>query len=91
MIRRLGQNFKQVNRSQVKASDFTNTSKGVRLSKVALSIFLKSYNGRISQTLIHPRLNVRTTYLKALEQQARQLAGVILEEEKKYIPFKTQK
>ena len=80
-----------VNRSQVKESDFNKTEKGVRLSKEALSLFLKSYNGRINQSLIHPSLNQRTTYLKAIEQQVRQLAGVILGEEKKYIPFKPQK
>ncbi len=79
-----------VNRSQVKESDFQKTDKGVRLSKDALSLFLKSYNGRMNQTLIHPRMNERTTYLKAIEQQVRQLAAVILGEEKKYISFKTK-
>jgi CRISPR-associated protein Cas1 len=80
-----------VNRSQVKESDFQNTQKGVRLSKDALSLFLSHYNGRINHTLIHPSLNVRTTYLKALEQQVRRLTRVILGEEKQYVPFKAQK
>lgn len=80
-----------VNRSQVKGSDFKNTGKGVRLSKDALSLFLSHFNRRINQTLIHPRLNERTTYLRAIEQQVRQLASVIMGEEKRYIPFKPQK
>jgi CRISPR-associated protein Cas1 len=79
-----------VNRSQVKEGDFQNTDKGVRLSKDALALFLQSYNGRMNQTLIHPRYNERTTYLKAIEQQVRQLAAVIVGEEQKYIPFKPQ-
>lgn len=76
-----------INRREIKLSDFQHTERGPRLSKPALTRFLKRYDARVSETASAPAVQGKTPYRRIFELQARQLVRVITEQQPTYQPF----
>jgi CRISPR-associated protein Cas1 len=76
-----------INRHEIKQHDFHSTPQGLRLTKAALTRFLKRYDARVNETVFAPDLQGKTTYRRVFELQVRQLARVISEAQHTYQPF----
>lgn len=76
-----------INRREIKADDFHHTNQGLRLTKAALTRFLKRYDARVNETVFASAIQGRTTYRRVFELQVRQLARVITEARQAYQPF----
>jgi CRISPR-associated protein Cas1 len=76
-----------INRREIKQHDFHSTHPGLRLTKAALTRFLKRYDARVNETVFAPDLQGKTTYRRVFELQVRQLARVITEAQQTYQPF----
>lgn len=77
-----------VNRRQVTPEGFTKQlGGGVLMDDVTRKTFLRAYEERKRTDVRHPHLGTMTTYLRAMELQARILAKVLLGELETYVPF----
>jgi CRISPR-associated protein Cas1 len=76
-----------INRREIKQHDFHSTHQGLRLTKAALTRFLKRYDARVNETVFAPDLQGKSTYHRVFELQVRQLARVISEAQPTYQPF----
>jgi len=59
----------------------------VRLKDTALKEFIRHYEERMNTGVTHPALNVKTTYRRCLELQARQIARIVTGKQGEYRPF----
>lgn len=59
----------------------------IRLKDESLKTFIRYYEERMADEVIHPVFNTRITYRRCLELQARQIARVVTEKQVKYYPF----
>jgi CRISPR-associated protein Cas1 len=79
-----------INRREIKQADFHQTEQGWRLTKEALTRFLKRYDARVSETVWVPAVQGKTPYRRSFELQVRQLGRVIGEQQLTYQPFQLQ-
>lgn len=77
-----------INRREIKPGDFERSKHGLRLTKAALTRFLTRYDTRMNETVLLPGAPGKTTYRRAFELQARQLARVISGERTTYEAFR---
>jgi len=76
-----------INRREIKVDDLQRTNQGVRLTKSALTRFVKRYDARVAEEVLAPTGQYRTTYRRYFELQVRHLARVLLGEAPMYRPF----
>ena len=77
-----------INRKQVAPDGFkTQISRAVIMDVETRKIFLRGYEERKRTELRHPHLQQTTTYIRALELQARIVVKVLLGELDEYVPF----
>jgi CRISPR-associated protein Cas1 len=79
-----------LNRREIQREDFQASPQGLRLTKEALTRFVQRYDERVSEEVVAPTIQGRTSYRRCFELQVRQLARVILGEETDYQPFATR-
>ena len=77
-----------INRREIKPGDVQRSSRGPRLTKAALTRFLSRFDTRLHETVSLPGAAGKTTYGRAFELQARQLARVIGGERATYEAFR---
>lgn len=79
-----------INTRAVQPGDFVRAGDAVNLTPAGRSKFLKVYERRLAQTIVHPVFDYKVTYRRALELQARILAKVLTGEIGRYTPFLTR-
>jgi CRISPR-associated protein Cas1 len=75
-----------INRQEIRRDDFQQTDQGLRLTKAALTRFVKRYDARVDEEVFSPTLKRTTSYRRYFELQARHFARLILGEETTYQP-----
>jgi CRISPR-associated protein Cas1 len=79
-----------INNGEVEARDFVRRAGAVALTPDGRKKVLRTYERRISTELVHPVFRYRTTYRRALEIQARLLAGALVGDIPAYRPLTTR-
>lgn len=79
-----------INNNIMGEDDFSkdvDTGGMIRLKDESLKTFIRYYEERMTDGVIHPVFNTRVTYRRCLELQARQVARVVTKKQEKYYPF----
>lgn len=76
-----------LNRREFKPEDFVLEAEGCRLKPEPRKLFLRKFEERLRQEVVHPFSQTRAMYLRCLELQARQLAQFLMDETDNYTPF----
>ena len=79
-----------INNNIMSENDFSKEveTKGMmRLKDESLKTFIRYYEERMTDEVIHPVFNTKATYRHCLELQARQIARVVTKKQDKYYPF----
>ncbi|MFC1968567.1 CRISPR-associated endonuclease Cas1 [Chloroflexota bacterium] len=79
-----------INNNIMGENDFSkdvDTKGMIRLKDESLRTFIRYYEERMTDEVIHPVFNTRVTYRRCLELQARQVARVVTKKQEKYHPF----
>jgi CRISPR-associated protein Cas1 len=82
-----------VNNFVLKKEDFLegiDTDGMVRLKDNALKIFIRDYEDKMLSEVLHPVFDIKVTYRRAVELQARQIARIVSGNQEKYQPFITR-
>ena len=79
-----------INNGELRSSDFTVRAQGVAMKSQARRAFIRAYERRLDQEVIHPVYKYRITYRRVFEVQARMLGACLLGEIPEYTPFMTR-
>lgn len=79
-----------VNNGEVRPKDFVRTPVGVNLSDTGRKRFIRTFERRMAQEVIHPLFGYRVEYRRLLEMQARLLGRFLLGEVGDYPNFLTR-
>lgn len=79
-----------INTGVIRGNDFVRSSLGVALSPDARRRFLKAYERRMAEEIVHPVFGYRISYRRVIEVQCRLLARHLLGEIPDYPEFKTR-
>lgn len=76
-----------VNRRQLQPHHFEERQGGVELTEAGRRIFLKAFEERLRETILHPILGENVSWRRAFEVQVRLAARAILGEIPSYVPL----
>lgn len=79
-----------LNNGEVRESHFTRRADAVSLNKKGRAAMIKAYERRVAVKLTHPLFGYKTTYRRAMELQARQLASALEGDLDRYRPVTTR-
>lgn len=79
-----------INRGEITADDFENTSRGVLLKDSARRQFWRAWTRRLDTEITHPEFGYKMTYRRMLVVQMRQLWRLYKNEISTYHPFVTR-
>lgn len=82
-----------VNQGQITSASFEQTPNPklpVRLAEPALDLVIKAYEERLAQRIPHSDAGGQTSRRRVIELQVRRLAGVVMDKNKGYRPFKME-
>ncbi len=80
-----------VNTREITTKDFSQKKGCSLISHNGLKKVLSRFEDRIQTVIIHPRLSVKLSYQRCIEEQVRQFTRFIRGREKTYVPFVFQK
>ena len=79
-----------INRGELTIEDFIISGVGVAIKPDARKKFIKAYERRMDETIIHPIFGYKISYRRILEVQTRLLGRCLMGEIPKYPPFCTR-
>ncbi len=79
-----------INKRILKPEDFSQSRKGVHLSKEGLKKFVEQYDARMKTKVIHPLYGEKMTYMQCIERQVRLFARVLMGQAREYKPFEVK-
>jgi len=79
-----------VNRSQLTTGDFAERAGTVTLTPSGRRAVIAAFEQRLTTEIVHPVFRYRVSYRRALELQARLLAGALVHDVPEYRPFVTR-
>ena len=79
-----------INNEEIRRTGFVVRAQGVAMTTSGRRTFLRAYERRLDQEVIHPTYKYRITYRRVFEVQARMLGAYLLGEIPEYVPFMTR-
>ena len=82
-----------VAKKRLRPDDFErgrNPQRPCSLGEAGIRVVIEQYERRLQTPVVHPLARAQTTYRRAIELQARQLARVVRGEEREYVPLRTR-
>jgi CRISPR-associated protein Cas1 len=79
-----------LNKSQLTSGDFLERAGTVTLTHAGRRTVIAAFEQRMATEIVHPVFRYRVTYRRALELQARMLAGALVGDIPQYRPFVTR-
>lgn len=79
-----------LNNGEVRKGHFVRRANAVSLTRLGRATLINAYERRVAVKLTHPLFGYKTTYRRAMELQARQLAGALEGDLDRYRPITTR-